>query len=70
MHYFCDERLCKVIFWIELCQWLATNEEMIMSTTPADDSLENISRILLQGEVLESQLLAYPEWQIVHLDGT
>jgi 4a-hydroxytetrahydrobiopterin dehydratase len=43
---------------------------MIMSTTPADDSLENISRILLQGEALESQLLAYPEWQIVYLDGT
>lgn len=38
--------------------------------TPSETSLEAISRTVLKGGELESQLLAYPEWQVIHLDGT
>lgn len=40
-----------------------------MSTTPFDDSLENIGRTLLEGAMLTTQLLAYPEWHVIRVEG-
>lgn len=41
---------------------------MTTSKPHSDDSLESIGCILLEGDALTSQLLAYPEWRVIKVE--